>query len=44
MPRINKGAAERFIRHGLWVPVEKSNELNDQSNEEIPGNKSEESW
>lgn len=43
MPRINKGVAERFIKHGLWVPVEKSNKFS-KSNEKITGDESEESW
>lgn len=43
MPRINKGAAERFIKHSLWVPVEKSIEAT-KATEEILGDKLEESW
>lgn len=29
MPRIDKGAAARFIKHGLWTPVPRPEEATD---------------
>lgn len=31
MPRIDKGAAARFIKHGLWTPVPQPEEATDTS-------------
>ena len=38
MPRINRDAAQRFIRSGLWVPVQRADEETETRNE------TEESW
>lgn len=40
MPRINRDAAQRFIRSGLWVPVPRAE---DNSNENT-NNETEENW
>ncbi|KAJ8668803.1 hypothetical protein QAD02_000062 [Eretmocerus hayati] len=39
MPRLNRDAAQRFIRSSLWVPVDRAEDAN-----ENPANQSGENW